>query len=377
MSNEVSNGQFSHRGRQYKLFRLKPNGDYYIKIQKDGVRKQRSLKTPMLPDARKAAKELIDEILLSKTGWSPAIPATTLHRVFQKYRHIGSAHGLSPRTVEQNISEVRKVVGREIDPKTVSLSLLTGRTVRDFFDREFAKIDVGDEVARQKKLRSIRSSLRQARSVFKEDGVKRYRDAGMEIPDLSEFRKEKVARPQDAPHLQVEDGVFENIETAAGKLPQSRAHIRICHLLAKTTLRRGEVQRAEWKWIVQLDGQPVFRLNANQKGKRPTDIPIDPDIYRELCEWQKEGHDFQYVLPPNGWYKERCGYTCKEYDRWLRECGLNTEHTFHEVRAWSLHKIRERYGMEVAQRIGRHTNPATTQNHYTGLKNIPRDFKLA
>ena len=170
------------------MFRLKPNGDYYIKIQKDGVRKQRSLKTPMLPDARKAAKELIDEILLSKTGWSPAIPATTLHRVFQKYRHIGSAHGLSSRTVEQNISEVRKVVGREIDPKTVSLSLLTGRTVRDFFDREFAKIDVGDEVARQKKLRSIRSSLRQARSVFKEDWVKRYRDAGMEIPDLSDFR---------------------------------------------------------------------------------------------------------------------------------------------------------------------------------------------
>jgi len=378
VSIEASIGQFVHRGRQYTLFRLKPGGDYFIKIQKGGVRKQRSLKTPLLVDAKKAAKKLIDSVLFSKSDWSPPpSPTTTLHRVFQKYRFIGSSHGLAPRTVDQNISEVRKVVGRSENPKSFSLSQLTGRTIRDFFDRELMKVDVVDEVARQKKLRSIRSSLRQARSVFKEDWLNRYKDAGLDVPDLTSFLKEKVDRPQDVPHQQVEDGVFGNIEKAAEKLKDTQPELHICHLLAKSTLRRGEIQRAEWDWIIHLGGQPVFRLNANQKGKRPTDIPIDPDIYRELCDWRKQNKDAQYILPPNGWFKERCGYTCKKYDKWLRATGLKTEHTFHEVRAWSLHQIRETYGMETAQRIGRHRDARTTETHYTGLKKLPVNFKIA
>jgi len=377
VSNEVSNGQFVHRGRKFTLFRLKPGGDYFIKIQKNGVRKQRSLKSPFLVEARKTAKSLVDQVLLGDSDWSPPAPPTTnLHKIFQKYRAVASKHGLAERTVEQNISEFRKVIGRQSNLKTYKLTELTGKTIRDFFDREMQKINVSNEVVRQQKLRSIRSTLRQARSIFKTDWVKRYEDAGFTIPNLTEFIKEKVAKPQDTAHTQVEDGVFESIEAAAKQLKQTDPELYICHLLAKSTLRRGEIQRAEWKWVIQLNGQPTFRLNANQKGKRPTDIPIDVEIYSELVDWQNQGKDLQYILPANGWYKERCGYTCKEYDKWLRECGLSTGHTFHEVRARSLHNIRESYGMEVAQRIGRHTDPITTERHYTGFKKYPTNFKV-
>lgn len=377
VSNESSIGQFNHRGRQYKLFQLKAGGDYFIKIQRGGVRKQRSLKTHVLVDAKKKAKTLVDNVLLGTSSWTPAKPATNLYRIFQKYRNLASTHGLKDRSVEQNISELRKIVGRKIDPKTVSLVALNDRTIRDFFDRELASIDVRDEELRQQKLRSIRSTLKQARSVFKDAWVKRYRDAGFEVPDMSDFLKEKVEKPLDTPHVQAEDGVFEKIEAAAESIKESRPEIWVAHQLAKSTLRRGEIQRAEWTWIVHVDGQPTFRLNANQKGKRPTDIPIDPKIYKNLCEWRKKSEDDQFILPPNGWYKERCGYTCKDYDQWLRSVGLQTKKTFHEVRAWALHLIREEFGLEVAQRVGRHRDSHTTEFNYTGEKKWPVKFKIS
>lgn len=377
MQKEVSKkvSTLIHRGKKYSLFQLRPGGDYFIKLQKAGVRKQRSLKTPFVNDAQKSAKTLIDTVLYSgKSEWeAPPPPTTTLWRIFQRYRAIGSAQGLAVRTVEQNISEMRKVVGRANDPKKITLETLTDKTIRDFFDREMGGIDVRDERVRQKKLRSIRSSLRQARAIFKDEWCKRYEDHGMAIPDIQGYLKEKVEKPTDSPHQQVEDGVFEKIEKAAETLKQTRPEIHIAYLLAKATLRRKELQQAMWSWIVHLNGQPYFRINENQKGKRCTDIPIDQEIYKELCEWRKT-QTGEFILPEHGWESERCGYLCKEFDAWIREAGLLTDHTMHEVRARSLHLIREKYGLEVARRVGRHTESSTTENHYTGEKKLPSGF---
>lgn len=377
MKNEVSKkvSKLIHRGRSYSLFQLRQDGDYFIKIQKGKIRKQRSLKTPFINDAKKSAKTLIDKILYSgESDWeAPTPPKTTLWRIFQRYRAIGSTHGLAVRTIEQNISELKKVVGREKDAKRIMLSELNDKTVRDFFDAELSTVDVRDETKRQKKLRSIRSTLRQARSVFKEDWIKRYVDGGMDIPDLTSFLKEKVEKPKDSPHQQVEDGTLEKIHKAANKIKQTDPVIYIMYLLAKTTLRRGEIQNARWDWIVHINGQPTFRIDENQKGKRKTDIPIDQTIYKELCEWRKQ-QTGDYILPENGWESQRCGYHCKSFDVWIRKAGLTTDHTFHEIRAWSLHEIREKYGLEVAQRIGRHTDSHTTEYHYTGEKKLPENF---
>jgi hypothetical protein len=41
----------------------------------------------------------------------------------------------------------------------------------------------------------------------------------------------------------------------------------------------------------------------------------------------------------------------KELDKWLRDKGgLKTDKTFHELRAYTLHTIREKYGQEGAAR---------------------------
>ena len=67
----------------------------------------------------------------------------------------------------------------------------------------------------------------------------------------------------------------------------------------------------------------------------------------------------------------------KDLDKWLRnEGGLKTDHTFHELRAHTLHTIREKYGQEVAAAVGRHSEGGVTVRHYTGKKQIPADFNL-
>ena len=311
-----------------------------------------------------------------RSDWeTPAPPTTTLWRVFQRYRAVATAAGLSVRTVEQNISEMKKIVGREENPKTIILSDLNDKYIRDFFDREMQTIDVSDEHLRQRKLRSIRSTLSQARSIFKEDWIKRYSDHDMEIPDLKQFLKEKVERPKESRHQQVEDGVFENIEKKLETIVDSDPAIYIIYLLAKATLRRGEIQSAKWDWIVQLKGQPHFRMDENQKGKRRTDIPICQNIYKKLCEWRIK-HDGEFIVPENGWATERCGYSCKEFDSWIRKAGLKTPHTLHEVRARSIYLVREKYGLEVATSFGRHTDSEVTETHYAGEKKLPSNFSF-
>jgi len=67
----------------------------------------------------------------------------------------------------------------------------------------------------------------------------------------------------------------------------------------------------------------------------------------------------------------------KELDKWLREKGgLKTDHTFHELRAHTLHTVRDKYGLEVAARVARHSDSSITAQAYTGEKKIPANFSF-
>lgn len=370
--------RFMYKGRSYTLFKPKLGSNFYIKIQRQGYRKTTSLHTTDPDRAVTMAVGVIDFML---TGIDPEALKEPSHAtadlVTRSYRVIALRHGLKERTVDGNISALKKIIGRRKSLKSFPISRLTGKLVREFIDFELDLIAGQGEDARQTKLRSIQSVLKQAKSIFKKAFHSRYEDAGIYLGNLDDFMLEQTETPATVDKEPLEDAVVEALDAKVEALSEVRPDFHAAYLLAKSTLRRGEIQRAKWDWLQMKKGQPNIVMSADQKGKRATAIPLDPKIYAALQQWYKLTEDKEYILPENGWEGERCGYFMKELDKWLRvEGGLKTDKTFHELRAHTLHTIREKYGLEVAATVGRHSEAGITAKHYTGKKQIPANFSF-
>jgi integrase len=370
--------RFMYRGRHYTLFRPRLGGSYYIKIQRLGFRKTTSLHTDDPDRAVAMAINVIDYFL---TGIDPEALKEPSHAtadlVTRSYRVIALRHGLKERTINGNIGALKKIIGRRTSLRNYPISRLTGKLVREFIDFELDIIVGQGEEARQGKLRSVRSVLKQAKSIFKKSFHSRYEDAGIYLGNIEGFMLEQGETPAVVTKVPLEDEVVEALDAKVAQLKEVRPDFHAAYLLAKSTLRRSEIQRAKWDWLQMKKGQPHIVMSADQKGKKATSIPLDPSIYAALRQWYKLTEDKEYILPENGWEGERCGYFMKELDKWLRDKGgLKTDHTFHELRAHTLHTIREKYGLEVAARVGRHSNSSITAQCYTGEKQIPAGFNL-
>jgi len=370
--------RFMYKGRHYSLFKPKLGAGYYIKIQKQGYRKTTSLRTVDPERAVMMALNVIDYML---TGVDPEALKEPSHAsadlVTRSYRILATRHGLKESTISGNIGALKKIIGRRKSLKNFPMSRLTGKLVREFIDFELDLVAGQGEDARQTKLRSIQSTLKQAKSVFKRAFHSRYEDAGIYLGNIEGFLLEQTETPATVVKEPLEDEVVEALDAKVEALSEVRPDFHAAYLLAKSTLRRGEIQRAKWDWVQMKKGQPHIVMSADQKGKRPTAIPLDPKIYAALQQWYKLTDDKEYILPENGWVGERCGYFMKDLDKWLRnEGGLKTVKTFHELRAHTLHTIREKYGLEVAATVGRHSEAGITAKHYTGKKQIPPNFSF-
>jgi integrase len=371
--------RFMFRGRHYTLFRPRLGGSYYIKIQRQGFRKTTSLHTD---DPERAVAMAINVVDYFLTGVDPEALKEPSHAtadlVTRSYRIIALRHGLKEVTIDGNISSLKKIIGRRQSLRSYPISRLTGKLVREFIDFELDLIAGQGEEARQRKLRSIRSVLKQAKSIFKKSFHSRYEDAGIYLGNIEGFMLEQGETPATKTKVPLEDEVMEVLDAKVEALSEVRPDFHAAYLLAKSTLRRGEIQRAKWDWIQMKKGQPHIVMSADdQKGKKATSIPLDPSIYATLQQWYKLTKDKEYILPEDGWAGERCGYFMKELDKWLREKGgLKTDHTFHELRAHTLHTVREKYGLEVAARVARHSDSSITAQAYTGEKKIPANFNF-
>jgi len=375
---ENGKARFMYKGRHYTLFKPKLGAGFYIKVQRQGYRKTTSLHTADPERAVMMALNVIDYML---TGVDPEALREPSHAsadlVTRSYRILAMRHGLKETTVAGNISALKKIIGRRKSLKNFPMSRLTGKLVREFIDFELDLVQGQGEAARQTKLRSIQSVLKQAKSVFKRAFHSRYEDAGIYLGNIEGFLLEQAEMPASVDKEPLEDAVVEALDAKVEALSEVRPDFHAAYLLAKSTLRRGEIQRAKWDWVQMKKGHPHIVMSADQKGKRPTAIPLDPSIYAALQRWYKLTDDKEYILPENGWAGERCGYFMKDLDKWLRnEGGLKTDKTFHELRAHTLHTIREKYGLEVAAAVGRHSEAGITAKHYTGKKQIPPNFSF-
>jgi len=371
--------RFTHRGRHYSLYQQKLAGPYYVKIQRNGFRKQTSTQTNEPEHAVRIAVDLIDQFLYDAPRQMSTEPRSfaKLGTLTKTYYTIGLKHGLKEKTLLDNIAALKRIVGKRSGFPTTPVSHLCGKVIRDFYDAEMEQVLGQGEEARQKALRGIKQALSKARSIFKTAYLHRYEDVGLYVGDIQPFLKEPVEAPVVYEHEPVDTKIIEGLEAKLKANKEAQPEFWAAYLLAKATLRRGEINRAKWDWIDHTDGKnPVIKISADQKGKRPTTTPIDPEVFKELQWWWKVTGDKEYIIPENGFPSARAGKTLMDLDNWFRQNGLDTDHTFHELRAHTLHLVREKYGEEVARRVARHKSVTTTVRHYAGEKKLPEKFSI-
>ena len=132
------------------------------------------------------------------------------------------------------------------DPDTQNSSILTGELIRQFEHLRIAAVKTEPE--RRRTSASIRSYVVQARSIVAPGKMRFYHD--LILPDLSDFRKEKVEMPKRTRPRALDIGVIAAINAAAPQIAEERSR-RLCGVL--DVLASWSPQRRDKKRALELD----------------------------------------------------------------------------------------------------------------------------
>jgi len=380
--------RFKCDGKRYTLRKRQPGREavWYIDTIIRGERIVRSLESN---DAAVAAERAIATYIRpARAGrWSEVAGNkarqnfSSIGELLTTYREI-AAGLVSPWTIKNNVGAFHAVVRRAVgsddatDEKVdeMSTALLTGKLVADF-EEWMARNAVVTGRNLESNKRTVKGYLRQARSVFNKDLLPRYPEKKLKLPDVKEFMNRRTAKPARAVKVPPPDGLVDKTCTEAVKLRESDRAAYIAWLLAFYSLRRGEIDKMEFSWVMQVDGQWCVRVPLISKSKAYRDVPVDETVVKELKEWRairEKEKDSNLVLPGPAYLRGntrgrlRCDSLFKGLSAWMRGLGWNGRGTLHALRAEYLRRIRRKFGLDAAQAIGGHSDSRTTEASYTG-----------
>lgn len=352
---------------------FKRNGTYYLRKQIKGKRYFRSLATPSkevaLVRAKKMWRAVTEELfdVLEQTKFRAGY--TKLGDVLDAYiAAVPNYRRPSARTARGNVGTLRKIlrVVGITDPDNASTAVLTGELVRKYADATIPHGADISEMERERKMRTVSSDLRQARSVFARRFRSMYRRQ-FNLPDLAEFLEERPC--DDPPAIRQEYSEQEiRIIRAGTDLPDVNPGLYAAWLLGYClALRAGEMARARWSWIDRNNGCWEMRIcRRPDEGFDPKGydgwVPIADDVYSRLIALRRDGDP--YILP-GGNYTNRHNLITRELADWMRGQGWTRPHCAHELRAYCGNVWRQTYGLDVARDWLRHKSTRTTQDHYT------------
>lgn len=381
--------RFIHEGRTFTLVKRKPGREspWYLDTIIAGRRIFRGLASN---DARIAAERAVNNFIApAKGGRWEAVETNkgrstfaTVGALLECYSDIARGH-VSPHTIHHNLGSMRAVLRRAVlknDAATpaqvdeLSTSCLTGKCVGDF---EEWMVKAGAEAGRnpESTKRTVKGYLRQARSVFNREIVQRYPEKGISLPALNDFLTRRTARPARISKTAPPDGLMDSTCAAAAKLKETDPTTYMVWLLGFYSLRRGEIDRMRFDWIMRIEGQWIVRIPAESKSKTIRDIPIDPLVVDALTEYQRTrigtpDADLVLPTPPQRPFQAirrlRCDGAFKKVNAFMRAQGWTGRQTLHALRAEYLRRIRRAYGLDAAQAIGGHADSRTTEQSYTG-----------
>lgn len=401
MSDEIKLGldpqtwsyRFKFEGHRYTLIKRNKSKDgvYWIRMIQAGQPVVRSLDTNIAAAAEQ--KAIVLYIKPAKAGaWNlievakPKAEFARMSAVVACYKDI-SIGRTSPLTVAHNINAMRLVIRRGLGneamtPEEVDLlpsTVLTGKLVGDFEDF-MARMAVREKRDMESNKRSVLGYLRMARSFFKATARERYGEKDVTLPDLTGFMKRAVERPARLERQEPDDKLLAVTFAAANELRATNRAAYIAFLLGLCSMRAGEVSRMTWDWIVEHNGRKVILIPAEQtKAGVARKVPLDARVIAELEAYQKirqvgkQPEKEKYVLhskrPCKDTTRFRAAQVFKVVNKFMRACGWKTNHTLHEMRALTLGRVRDEFGLDTAQALAGHQDQRTTKI-YTGQKAI-------
>lgn len=364
--------KFTFQGRRYSLYKRDKSklGMWYICIQRDNKRKRQSLDTndPSIAEAR--AKFMIKKVTSGKwSDWSPPEEPppkpTTLADVMNLYETLTT---IAPRSARNNkacmMQVVQQSLGLEFEADSYLIENLNSTIVSKFqiatvkrYCFEAPKNDEDQRLAKERALRSSRSVISQARSLFTKLLPELYREQGLIIPDSVESfmtcKLEGSTRKPDynPPAESVVQNAFVQIETIKQKDPH--AYIGFWFAIG-AGLRQREIQRMKWEYLVDRQDGTWVSGGVGKDGLR-IEVPMQVKAVEALSDFRKEQGRVLDEEIGLTWSRRLNGY--------LFAWGWRTEKKLHELRAYIGSLIYQQNPV-AAMRFLRHKSIKQTEEAY-------------
>ena len=230
------------------------------------------------------------------------------------------------------------------------------------------------------------STWRQIRAVFADQPMRWYGQAGLVLPDLTDFRlalAETSARERKFEgYTPIAVEVLAKMDAAAEVLRRSssaedRRVWAVYALMRACGLRNSETVALRWEWLVRGSKNYLWRFEGRQledgswyapKG-RPGDVPVRRRLLGQL-RWALKTRRSGFVIP-------RANATDAEV---LSERAINEfVRPFVPTRTKAAYELRKQFGSEYCRvhgieptsRVMRHQDLKTTWKSYIGLLNEP------
>jgi integrase len=230
------------------------------------------------------------------------------------------------------------------------------------------------------------STWRQIRAVFAKEPLRWYRQAGLVLPDMEEFRgvKGKVRAREEfyEGYVPMAGEVLARMDAAAERLRKSadveeRKIWAVYALMRWCGLRNSEVGALRWEWLVR--GQRgflwMFERYQDEAGQwqlpkgRPGQVPVRSRLLGQL-RYALKSRRVGFVIPRANRTEVEV-LTERRINAFVRPFIPDRMKGAYELRKQFGAEVARRDGIEVASRVLRHADIKTTWKHYHALLDEP------
>ncbi len=357
------------QGRQYLR-----NTRYTAKA--DAERFERALRKALAGDREQAIAALTESRLRAES------PTTTLGQVVSAFR--AAPGDWTPHTRRGYIGGLRSLIETALGPmpawESRSISVLGPDLVYQFRQAVHREATGAGDARRAQLGRSGNTVLRSARSLFSPALVEHYRrEAGLVIPDLTEFRSAPGFRGVGKDDYRIPRD--ELIAATLGALDATRDTHRDRFLAVWLALgfglRKSEAAAVRAGWFIRLGGRvhlelravvqpgtPGRQSDATKSGAIAPRIPVANGAWAKIEPLLAGLGPDDHVLAPGGTDTYRGDVLFDEIALWMRDLGWETQKAFHEFRALAGCWVAMRDGLLVARDWLRHASVTTTERNY-------------
>lgn len=219
--------------------------------------------------------------------------------------------------------------------------------------------------------RTIRSTVRQARSLFCKEAMSSVAYRDLVLPDMSAVMRLVIGESTLVAYQRPPQEVLDTIarDAAALKLEDPAKWLAL-QLEVNIGLRRSSARQAKWEWLqergVDRDGVPWVECYVAVAKGGESWVRIDHAFYQELLAFRKEGQ--VYILPGKD-EAERDEVLAGLVD-WLRDRGLDRRMPNHELRKWYGDSKYTEHGASEAQNALGQSDSKLTSKVYASKRSI-------